>query len=175
VIVGGSDITCTYVNNQSLGALKVTKVSSKTGNPVLAGAKFSVTGPGNFSQELTTGADGTACVDGLVFGSYSVTETAAPPGYAIDDTTAHTVNVNLNTTCSGSPQGTGAAFQDSPLTDITATATSQAAGGTASHIKCVNAANATVAESAAGNTDPASASGTGLKPGTYTCTIVIDP
>ena len=81
----------------------------------------------------------------------------------------------MNTTCSGSPQGTGAAFLDTPLTDITATATSQVSGGTLSHIKCVNASNVTVAESAAGNTDPASASTTGLKPGTYTCTIVIDP
>lgn len=175
VIVGGSDITCTYINNQQLGAIKVTKESTKNGNPPLAGATFSVTGPGGFSTTLTTGADGTACVDGLTFGNYSVTETAAPTGYNLDDTTAHTVAVNVNTTCSGSPQGTGAAFLDTPKTDIAASATSQAAGGTASHITCVDGNGTTVGESAAGNTDPASASATGLSPGTYTCTIVIDP
>ena len=175
VIVGGSDITCTYINNQQLGAIRVTKESTKNGNPPLAGATFSVTGPGGFSTTLTTGADGTACVDGLTFGNYSVTETAAPTGYNLDDTTAHTVAVNVNTTCSGSPQGTGAAFLDTPKTDIAASATSQAAGGTASHITCVDGHGTTVGESAAGNTDPASASATGLSPGTYTCTIVIDP
>jgi len=175
VIVGGSDITCTYINNQQLGAILVTKQSTKNGHPVLAGATFSVTGPGGFSTTLTTDATGTACVDHLVFGSYSVTETGAPTGYNLDDTTAHTVAVNVNTTCSGSPQGTGAAFRDTPLTNIAASATSQAPGGTASHITCVDSANATVAESAAGNTDPASAAAVGLQPGTYVCTIVIDP
>jgi hypothetical protein len=177
VIVGGSDITCTYTNDQQLGAIQVTKESTKNGNPPLANATFSVTGPGNFSQTLTTGVDGTACVEGLTFGDYTVTETGAPSGYNLDDTSAHTVTVNVNTDCAGSPQGIGAAFLDTPLTDITATATSQATNGTASHISCVDASNNVVAESAAGNTDPASADNgsTGLMPGTYTCTIVIDP
>jgi hypothetical protein len=175
VIVGGSDITCTYTNDQQLGAIQVTKESTKNGNPPLSGATFSVTGPGNFSQTLTTGSDGTACVDGLTFGDYTVTETGAPSGYNLDDTSGHTVTVNSNTTCTGTPQGTGSAFLDTPLTDISANATSEAANGTASHITCVDANNVTVGESAAGNTDPADASATGLAPGTYTCTIVVDP
>jgi hypothetical protein len=176
VIVGGSDITCTYINQQQLGAIQVLKESTKNGNPPLAGATFSVTGPGGFSTTLTTGTDGTDCVDGLVFGDYTVTETAAPDGYSINDTTGHTVTVNVNTDCSGTPQDIGGAFLDTPLTDITATATSRAANGTASHITCTDASNNVVAESATGNTDPASAANTdGLVPGTYTCTIVIDP
>lgn len=175
-IHAGDDITCTYVNDQQLGAILVTKQSTKNGNPPLAGAKFSVTGPGSFSQTLTTGADGTACVDGLVFGDYTVTETAAPDGYNLDDTSGHNVTVNVNTTCSGSPQSVSTgAFLDTPLTDISANATSQAADGTKSHITCTDENNNVVGESAAGNTDPADASATDLKPGTYTCTIVIDP
>ncbi len=170
-------VTCTFVNKQQLGAIQVTKESTKNGNPPLADAVFSVTGPGGFSKTLTTGADGTACVDGLTFGGYTVTETAAPHGYNLDDTTGHTVTVNSNTTCAGSPQGTGAAFLDTPLTDITATATSQAADGTKSHITCTGPDGSidVVGESASGNTDPASASATDLTPGTYVCTIVIDP
>jgi hypothetical protein len=170
-------VTCTFVNKQLLGAIQVTKESTKNGNPPLAGAVFSVTGPGGFSQELTTGDDGTACVDGLTFGAYTVTETAAPDGYNLDDTSGHTVTVNSNTDCSGSPQGTGSAFLDTPLTDITATATSQAADGTKSHITCTGPDGSTdvVGESASGNTDPAEADGSDLKPGTYICTIVIDP
>jgi uncharacterized surface anchored protein len=34
---------------------------------------------------VTTGSDGTACVDNLAFGSYTITETAAPSGDAIDN------------------------------------------------------------------------------------------
>jgi hypothetical protein len=175
-LVAGDDVTCTYINDQQLGAIQVTKESTKNGNPPLAGAQFSVTGPGGFSQTLTTGANGTACVDGLAFGDYTVTETAAPDGYNLDDDQGHALTVNVNTTCAGNPQSvdTGA-FLDTPLTDISANATSQAADGTKSHITCTDANNNVVGESAAGNTDPADASATGLMPGTYTCTIVIDP
>jgi len=174
VITGGSDITCTYVNNQQLGAIKVTKISTKSAATPLAGAKFSVTGPGGFSTTLTTGADGTACVDQLVFGSYTVTETAAPTGYNLDDTTGHAVNVNVNTTCSGSPQGTGASFKDTPLTDETVEVKSQVAGGTKSTITCKDSANNTVGTGGSLAED-SQQSATGLKPGTYVCTLVIDP
>jgi uncharacterized surface anchored protein len=174
LIVGGSDITCTYVNNQQLGAIKVTKVSAKTGNPPLAGAQFSVSGPGGFSQTLTTGSDGTACVDGLVFGSYTVTETKAPGGYNLDDTSGHAVTVSVNTNCSGSPQGVGSSFKDTPLTDLSVEAKSQAVGGTKSTIACTDAANNTVGTGGSLAED-SKLSATSLKPGTYTCTVVIDP
>jgi hypothetical protein len=172
VIVGGSDITCTYINNQQLGAIKVTKGSTQTGNPPLAGAQFSVTGPGGFSQTLTTGADGTACVGGLVFGSYTVTETKAPDGYNLDDGSGHPVTVNVNTNCSGSPQTLS--FTDTPLTDLSVEAKSEAVGGTKSTIVCKDAANNTVGTG--GNlAEDSKLSATSLKPGTYTCTVVIDP
>ena len=174
VITGGSDITCTYVNNQQLGAIKVTKISTKSAATPLAGAKFSVTGPGGFSTTLTTDSSGTACVDGLIFGSYSVTETAAPTGYNLDDTAAHPVTVNVNTTCSGSPQGTGAAFKDTPLTDVTVEAASQVAGGTKSTITCKDAGNNSVGTGGSLAED-SKLSAPSLKPGTYTCTVVIDP
>src|SRR5215471_17151773 len=165
---------CTYTNDQQLGAIKVTKVSTKNGNPPLAGAKFSVTGPGGFSTTLTTGSDGTACVDKLLFGSYTVTETDAPTGYNLDDTSAHPVTVNVNTNCSGSPQGVGSSFKDTPLTDISVEAKSQVAGGTKSTISCKDAANNSVGTGGSLAED-STLSGTNLKPGTYTCTIVIDP
>ena len=174
VIVGGSDITCTYVNNQQLGAIKVTKVSTKNGNPPLANAQFSVTGPGGFSTTLTTGSDGTACVDKLVFGSYTVTETKAPDGYNLDDTSGHAVTVNVNTTCSGSPQGVGASFKDTPLTDENVEVKSQAAGGTKSTIVCKDSLGNVVGTGGALAED-SKQSATGLKPGTYVCTLVIDP
>lgn len=61
------------------------------------------------------------------------------------------------------------------LTDLTASVNSQVDGGTASTITCVDG-NGTIV--ASGTTDPngdGSASATNLEPGTYTCTLVIDP
>jgi hypothetical protein len=44
----------------------------------LAAAVFTITGPNAFSIDVTTGPDGTACVDGLSFGTYSVHESTPP-------------------------------------------------------------------------------------------------
>ena len=71
-------------------------------------------------------------------------------------------------------RGDASSFSDTPLTDIAANATAQKAGATNSQITCVDADGNTVATSGA-LSDPANASKTGLVPGTYTCTIVIDP
>lgn len=168
-----SDISCTFTNTEQLGAIEVTKTSSKAAATPLAGATFLITGSNNYSQSVTTGTGGTACVDNLPFGTYSVTETAAPSGYAIDTASAVSAVVNQDATCS-----TGPAFQltftDTPLTDVSASATSEAPGGTQSTITCVDSNSANIGNSPqSGGTVNVSA--TALKPGTYTCTIVVDP
>jgi len=176
-VTADSHVTCTYTNQQQLGAIKVTKTSTK-GNAPLAGATFSVTGPNSFSTTLTTGDDGTACVDQLLFGTYHVTETSAPGGYDINDPSTHDVAVNTNATCSDDPfNGVSLSFSDTPLTDITATATSEAPGGTQSTITCTGTSDdtVTVLNTSDGPKEAASVSANGLHPGTYTCTIVIDP
>jgi hypothetical protein len=167
-------IDCTYTNKLRQGAIKITKVSSKTAATPLAGAKFSITGPGNYSTTVTTGNDGTACVDHLLFGGYSVTETQAPQGYAIDDGSAHTVTVDNNATCGSGDEETLQAT-DTPLTDVLAKATSEVPGGTKSQITCVDSAKANIGDSPSQNVETATVTANGLKPGTYTCTIVVDP
>jgi len=172
------NVTCTYVNKQQLGAIKVTKVSSKPAATPLAGAKFSVTGPGSFSTTLTTGTDGTACVDNLAFGTYTVTETAPPQGYDIDNPNGVTVSVDHNASCtSGTPNAPATAFKDTPLTDIAASATSEAAGGTQSTVTCTGTSTdgKTTLNVSDGPKESANVSAAKLHPGTYTCTIVIDP
>jgi prealbumin domain-containing protein len=169
-VTPGATVTCTFVNKLQQGAIKISKTSIK--GPVLGGATFAITGPGNYSNSVTTGADGTVCVDHLLFGTYSVQETAAPPGYSIDDTTAHNVTVGTTATCGSGNEATFSAT-DTPLTDIGATAVSEAAGGTSSTIVCRDANNNIGAS--AGPGESISASAIGLKPGTYTCTIVVDP
>jgi hypothetical protein len=179
---GGDSVTCTYVNDQQLGAIKVSKTSSKTGN-ALAGATFSVTGPGGFSTTLTTGADGTDCVDGLVFGSYTVTETGAPTGFVIDDPSGRTVTVDNNTSCSADPyDGELESFTDTPTSDIQVRFRDGGSGETslASPLSCDNATGTSSNADTNLWDDTLTVSGIEIDAAspntvTVTCTIVIDP
>lgn len=175
--VANSPITCTYVNQQQLGAIKITKLSSKAAATPLAGATFAVTDGSNTAitgSPFTTGSDGTVCVDHLPFGTYNVKETAAPTGYAIDDPNAEQVTVTANSTCGDGNEATKT-FTDTPLTDISVRAASEATGGTKSTITCVDSGNTNVGNSPKGPTDPVTVTANGLLPGTYTCTVVVDP
>jgi hypothetical protein len=106
-----------------------------------------------------------ACFDGLLFGSYTVHETV-PTGYQGE--ADKTVTVDNTATCADNPYGgESVSFHNTPLTNLTVTVDSQVPGGTSSTIDCGVAA--------AGPGDDISASATNLVPGTYTCTIVVDP
>jgi hypothetical protein len=175
IAAGGDHVTCTYVNQQQLGAIKISKTSSKGTHPGLAGAHFSITGPNSYSNSVVTGADGTVCVDGLSFGAYTVTETAAPTGFAIDDSSGHSVTVDNNAKCSDSTYvGETAPFTDTPTADIQVNFRDGGSGETSATIDC---------GSPGGTTDNTAASGwdtsktiTGIHaPKTVTCTITIDP
>jgi hypothetical protein len=54
-------------------------------------------------------------------------------------------------------------------------AAAQAPGATESQINCVNSSGGNVGNSGSGFTDPAHADANNLPPGTYTCTVVVDP
>jgi Prealbumin-like fold domain len=202
ITLGFNDnVVCVYQNNQQLGAIQVSKESIKASVGALDGAKFRIctndgpynTGPDNDQNPCVpakTGSDdlgttnGKACIDGLAFGDYYVSEKSPPLGYAVDDTTVHKVTVDNNAKCSDDPfVGETILFKDTPLTDVTVEAKAQVADATASRIQCLDSANAHVGDSpdpddANGQqqfADPAKVTATGLKPGTYTCTVVIDP
>jgi len=64
-------------------------------------------------------------------------------------------------------------FSNTPLTDVTVSVDSQINGGTASTIEC--AFLAADPDATTGANGDGSLTKTGLVPGTYTCTIVIDP
>jgi hypothetical protein len=158
----------------SCGALKITKASSKSAATPLKGATFHITGPNSYSNDVSTGDDGTVCLDNLPNGTYHVTETGAPNGYAIDDSTTHDISVSGK--CSGT--GTSAAatlnFTDTPKTDITVEAKSQVTGGTKSSISCVNSGGDSTGTGGSLAED-SKLTATGVAPDTYTCTIVVDP
>ena len=178
-LAAGGTVTCIYVNEQQLGAIKVIKTSSKSGNG-LAGAQFSVTGPNSFSTTLTTDANGEACVDGLPFGSYSVTETAAPSGYAIDDPAARTVVVDNNAECDDSPYGgESSSFTDTPLADIQVRFRDGGSGETEldSPLSCNNATGTSSTADTTGWDDTLTVEDIKIAANvvTVTCTIAIDP
>lgn len=175
IAAGLDHVTCTYVNQQQLGAIKITKTSTK-GNTPLEGATFSIKSGGTpiTGSPFTTNSSGVICVDNLPFGDYSVKEESAPSGYKINDTSAHTVTVNNNATCSDATfVGEPISFTDTPLSQIRVTFHSKAGVGvTTATVQCTGEASA--------SNLPDGLSGTGhtlddLVPGTYSCTVVIDP
>lgn len=182
-MAGGGSVTCTYLNTQQLGAIKITKTETKD-DGALAGAKFSITSGGTAitGSPFTTDASGEICVDGLSFGDYVVTETEAPEGYNIDDATSHTVTVDNNAGCDDATYGgESIAFEDTPLSEIQVQFRSLAGPGvTAASIVCTDDADAVV-DPVDENVDPDPAFDdtdetiTDLLPGTYTCTVVVDP
>ncbi len=180
----GDSVVCVYQNNQQTGALKIIKKSVKTAGTRLAGAKFAIKGPdGNAlaGSPFTTNSNGVVCIDGITaLGDYKVQETQAPTGYAIDDSTEHTVTVLAsNAKCSDTTfTGQSLNFTDTPLTDLSVHVTSQVSGGTQSNITCTDSSSANIGNSPepdSGFGDPETVTANGLKPGTYTCTVVIDP
>jgi hypothetical protein len=172
-------IAPTALNLNTCGAIKVIKTSSKSGSG-LAGATFSVTGPNGFSTTLTTGSDGTACVDGLPFGSYTVTETGAPTGYLIDDPAGRTVVVDNAASCSGNPYaGETSSFTDTPTADIQVRFRDGGSGETVlgQALSCTNATGTGSSADTTGWDDTLTVTGIHVDAPTVTvtCTIVIDP
>jgi hypothetical protein len=162
-------VTCTFTNTLQLGAITVTKLAkhaaSGPGDHPLAGVSFTVEG-----VTKQTGADGTACFDGLSIGNHDVTETL-PSGYASDDASlTKGVNVDNAATCAGGG-GEAVSFHNTPLTDLSISVNSQVDGGTASTITCDNGGP----NGSTGANGDGSASASNLRPGTYNCTIVVDP
>lgn len=166
-------VTCTFTNTLQTGAIQVTKTykhaADGPGNHPQSGVTFTVNG---VSEQ--TDANGIACFDGLLFGSYTVHETV-PSGYHVD-ANDQSVAVDHTATCSDNPYGgETVSFHNTPLTDVTASVDSQVNGGTSSTIVCKDANGDTVASGSSDANGDGSATASNLEPGTYTCTVVVDP
>jgi hypothetical protein len=166
-----------FVNVSTCGALKVTKMAKNlnlgSGSHPQSGVVFTVKQGTTTITTLTTGTDGTACTDSLAPGSYTVSETV-PSGFSADNS-PQTVSVASGSTCAGSP--TTLNFTNTPLTDLTVNVKAELAGATNSSISCVHGSTAigNSPQPASGLGDPETVTANGLAPGTYTCTVVIDP
>lgn len=179
-IGAGETLECTFTNKLQLGAITISKTDSKT-KAALGGAVFGIKdSAGQTVATVTTSGEegagkGKVCTDGLPFGDYTVTETSAPTGYAIDDATGHIVTVNTNAKCTDTTYGGASiSFTDTPTANIQVNFADGGSGVTSAKIDC---------GSPGGSSDTTAASGwdasltiTGIKaPTTVTCTITIDP
>jgi hypothetical protein len=165
----GATVTCTFTNQLLVGSITVTKthlLKTAGGDQPEAGVVFDIVKGGSTVGTITTGANGQACLDGLFFGDYVVHE-HVPTGESAD-ANDQAVTVSTVSSC-GDGQGQTVAFHNTPLTDIHVQAHSEVPGGTASTITCDTPANS---GAPAGD---ASVDSVGLRPGTYTCTVVVDP
>jgi Prealbumin-like fold domain len=168
-VVPDATVTCIYTNQLQTGAIQVTKTrkhaADGAGDHPHAGVSFTVNG-----VTKQTDANGVACFDGLVFGTYTVHE-AVPAGYHVDANDKQ-VTVDNTAACSDNPYvGETVSFHNTPLTDLSVTINSQVDGGTASSVACTPDGPS----GSTGTNGDGTFSDTNLEPGTYTCTVVIDP
>lgn len=178
----GEVVTCTFTNQRQTGAIKITKTRKHAadgpGPHPQAGVTFTVAG-GSLAAPVAvvTGADGTACLSGVVLsalaGGYTVTETV-PAGYVPDGAIAQSVAVVQASVC-GDGREAQVGFGNTPLTNVTVTVDSIVPGGTASTITCTRASGAAVGAGATGAGGDGALTLTNLVPDVYTCTINVDP
>jgi len=176
---------CTFTNKQKPGAATWEKVSSD-GTTLLGGSTWTLTGPNVPANTVVTdctSGSGTTCPAGaytdqdpvagqfklanLSWGSYTLTESKAPDGYALD-TTKHTFTISataLSTTVTGSP------FKNSPTSAILTLVknVTNTHGGTATPTDWTLTATGT-GKTISGKTGDAAITTATVPPGTYTLT-----
>ena len=182
ITADGSD----FVDTPQVGAIQITKDGkdksctgvgapdascSAASTRLLSGAVFELkTGSTvNYTSDATSTA-GVTCIGGVTPGSYTLHEKTAPSGYAKADN--QTVTIAANTSCSGTGAQAPLAVSvtDQPLTTMTVTTTPAVTGTTTSTVQCTpsTATGDTAAVATPHTTDA-------VIPGTYVCTVVIDP
>jgi hypothetical protein len=160
-------------NFSNCGAIKVVKTrkhaADGTGDHPQSGVTFTIHGT---TTTAVTDDDGVACFNGLALNqTYTIDETV-PDGYVSDDDSQDATLTTSGTCSSGA---TELDFHNTPLTDLTVSVDSQVDGGTASTIDCSDASSNPVIDASTDTHGDGSGTATDLQPGTYTCTVVIDP
>ncbi len=165
-------VELTFVNPRQRGAIEV----SKTYGDAIPqqGVKFTVSGNGITPVEVTTDASGKACVDGLLFGDYTVTETV-PPGFKGEGPKQVTVDNKADCTSGG---GETVSFVNIPLSQIAVGFRPEVAGLTSATITCAiddTSVNGTSIDNVLTDGDPyvTASRFVSLEPGTYLCSVKV--
>jgi Prealbumin-like fold domain len=181
VTASTTPVPLTFMNPRLRGAIIIQKEAkhydqSGETSPTLAGAGFTISGgPGEIETEVLTDANGVACLDGLLFGDYDISETTVPAGYAARADQEFTVGSSGSCPEDTSDVTADLTFTNDPLTDITVEVDSQIDGGTSSTISCENADEEVVGSGSTDAVGDGSVTVEDLTEGTYICTVVIDP
>jgi uncharacterized surface anchored protein len=170
-VTANEQVSVTFVDQRHRGAILVKKTRKHAadgpGDHPHAGVDFTVNG-----VTKATDANGQACFDDLLFDDYTVHE-ATPAGYKGE--ADKTVTVNNKAACADDPYvGETVSFSNTPLSNITVSFESQVPGGTAATIECTGL-TATPADGTPNVFDDVSETFKDLEPGTYACTVVVDP
>lgn len=200
IVVGNlGEVTCTYVNSlqRSLVIKKTAKDKAATGGTkLLGGAGFTITpnpltGTGSATVDDNDAVGGTGkvvdqyntagliCIDQVGAGPFSIAETTVPTSYKGAATQA-TVSPTSGTCATRSSGVTldktfpaDATFVNTPLSKITVDFDSLVSGATTATIQCTGD---TSEQNLPDGTPRVLGNGTStLEPGTYTCTVVVDP
>jgi uncharacterized repeat protein (TIGR01451 family) len=176
-------------------AIRILKQSTKSGNPLVssAGTVFTVTPPAGAAFDVTDDetaaapdedpSKGEVCISGLAPGTYTIAEKTPPPGYGAGSAVDSTALAVGGTDC-GSNQPTdanSAVFTNPPLGEITAGYNDGGSGETsATSITCAPQGdpNLTPQDEASDDDIPdydLDKTFTVTAPGTYVCTVVVDP
>ena len=182
----GFDTAAVTVN---CAAIRILKQSTKTGNPLVAtaGAVFSITGPGSYSNSVTDNSAededstvGEVCISGLTPGAYTVNETNPPTGYGGASQTNVAATATAGTNCGlNQPSATDTAtFTNAPLGEFIIDFNDLGSGETSAKIDCTGI-TPTPADATPTEHDDDTETYTNLPGGNpaivYTCTISIDP
>lgn len=86
VTSAGQTVSKTVTNTRAVGNISILKTDAETNKP-LAGVRFKLTdSTGRLISEAVTGTEGKITFTGMALGAYTLTETEAPEGYALDST-----------------------------------------------------------------------------------------
>lgn len=175
-IPADTQVELSFVDIRHRGAIKITKtrkhVADGAGNKPHAGVTFTIGGV----LTAATDANGVVCVDNLLLGNYTVHENL-PSGYSGE--ADKVVTVDNKASCADSTYvGETVAFSNTPLSGITVSFAPEISGATAAKISCSGTGGALAAKPVDATPtafDDVSENYPGLLPGTYTCTVEIDP
>lgn len=170
-VAADQTVSRTFVNPRQRGAIKITKTrkhaASGAGDHPHAGVTFTVN-----SVTAQTDVNGVVCFGNLLFGTYSVAE-STPTGYKGE--APKNVVVDNKAACADATYvGETVSFANTPLSSISVSFSSAVEGGTKAKISCAGL-TAAPADATPDAWDDSSESFSGLIPGTYDCTVVIDP
>ncbi len=181
-VTSTTKVSQAFVDPRQRGAILITKTAKfKQGtgdNPGLE-ATFTVKDTSGATAAtaataVTTGTSTSVCVKDLLLGTYTVSETGVPSGYTGGADVTGVAVTKKAANCDTPGTYATALFENTPRSDVTLTFSPQVAGATAAKVSC-GTLSPQVPDTTPDEYDDVSETYANLAPGTYTCTVIVDP